>query len=184
MKLITAIATYGYGIGYNNDLIIKSKLDLKQFKEYTLGQTIAMGLNTFKSLGCKPLPGRTNYVVSRTKTKEDYDTYDNLFFVDSLNKVPDDSIVIGGEQLYKAALLDPRLTEMRITMFLYVIGGNTPNSLAIKELKYDTVFPVRILPEKLELTNIEQFTDENWSSPQIEDSKGVLRFEVGTYTCE
>ena len=180
MKLITAIATYNYGIGYNNDLIIKSKLDLKQFKEYTLGQTIAMGLNTFKSLGCKPLPGRANYVVSRTKTKEDYDAYDNLFFVDSLDEVPDDSIVIGGEQLYRAALLDPRLTEMRITMFLYVTGGAS-NSLAIKELKYDTVFPVRIRPERLELKSTEQFQDENWSSPQIENPQGILRFEVGTY---
>ncbi len=41
--------------------------DLKHFKQLTMGQTILMGRKTFESIG-KPLPGRENFVLSRTKS--------------------------------------------------------------------------------------------------------------------
>ena len=40
--------------------------DLKFFKQTTMGNTIIMGRKTFESIGKKPLPGRENFVLSRT----------------------------------------------------------------------------------------------------------------------
>ena len=39
--------------------------DLKHFKQTTLGKPLVMGRKSFESLG-KPLPGRTNIIVSRS----------------------------------------------------------------------------------------------------------------------
>ena len=38
--------------------------DFKYFKETTLGKTVVMGLNTFNSIGGKPLPGRKHIILS------------------------------------------------------------------------------------------------------------------------
>lgn len=66
MKLIVACDPNG-GIGYNNKLPwSKIEGDLPRFKQLTTGQKILMGYNTYESLPVKPLPNRTNYVISRT----------------------------------------------------------------------------------------------------------------------
>lgn len=65
MKLIVACDPKG-GIGYNNKLPWdKIQGDLPRFKELTTGKNVLMGYNTYESLPVKPLPNRTNYVVSR-----------------------------------------------------------------------------------------------------------------------
>lgn len=53
-------------IGRNNMLPWKLPGDLKYFRETTWGKPIIMGRKTWDSLG-KPLPGRTNIVVTRQK---------------------------------------------------------------------------------------------------------------------
>ncbi len=54
-------------IGLKNQLLWPIPDDLKRFKQLTLGHPVIMGYNTFHSilstLG-KPLPGRTNIVIS------------------------------------------------------------------------------------------------------------------------
>ena len=67
MKIIShlvAVSNNGV-IGVDNDLPWNLKADLAHFREYTLNKTIVMGRKTFESIG-RPLPKRTNYVVSRT----------------------------------------------------------------------------------------------------------------------
>ena len=54
-------------IGKDNRLPWHFSSDLKHFKQLTIGSTVLMGRKTFESIG-KPLPGRQNFVVSRTKT--------------------------------------------------------------------------------------------------------------------
>lgn len=61
---IIVIADENNGIGKNNQLLCHLPADLKYFKQTTLGHTIVMGRKTFESIG-KPLPGRTNIVISR-----------------------------------------------------------------------------------------------------------------------
>jgi len=51
-------------IGKNNQLPWRLPEDLKYFKRTTMGHPIVMGRKTYESIG-KPLPGRTNIVLTR-----------------------------------------------------------------------------------------------------------------------
>ena len=53
-------------IGIDNDLPWHMPADLKFFKETTKGHHVLMGRKSYDSIG-KPLPGRTNIVVTRQK---------------------------------------------------------------------------------------------------------------------
>jgi len=53
-------------IGKDNELLWDIPEDLRRFKELTNGHPVIMGRKTYESIG-KPLPGRTNIVLSRTK---------------------------------------------------------------------------------------------------------------------
>ena len=63
--LIVAMAQNGV-IGRDNTLPWHLPEDLKRFKAITLGKPILMGRKTFESIG-KPLPGRTNLVLTRDR---------------------------------------------------------------------------------------------------------------------
>jgi dihydrofolate reductase len=61
--LIVAVAENGV-IGSQGALPWRLKSDLKRFKAMTIGRPVVMGRKTFASIG-RPLPGRTNIVVTR-----------------------------------------------------------------------------------------------------------------------
>jgi dihydrofolate reductase len=61
--IIAAVADNGV-IGRDNSLPFRQSSDLKRFKTLTLGKPLLMGRKTYQSIG-RPLPGRTNIVVSR-----------------------------------------------------------------------------------------------------------------------
>ena len=61
--LFAAVADNGV-IGRDNGLPFRQRSDLKRFKALTIGKPVLMGRKTYLSIG-KPLPGRTNIVVSR-----------------------------------------------------------------------------------------------------------------------
>ena len=61
--LLAAVAENGV-IGRDNALPWRLSTDLKRFKALTLGKPVVMGRKTYLSIG-KPLPGRTNIVVTR-----------------------------------------------------------------------------------------------------------------------
>jgi len=63
-NIIAAVADNG-AIGRDNRLLWHIPEDLKYFKKVTLGCPVIMGRRTFESLG-RPLPGRTNIVVTRS----------------------------------------------------------------------------------------------------------------------
>ncbi|EJF82991.1 dihydrofolate reductase [Bartonella rattimassiliensis] len=64
--LIAAVAENGV-IGREGAMPWYLSTDLKRFKALTLGKPIIMGRKTWDSLG-KPLPGRTNIVITRNYT--------------------------------------------------------------------------------------------------------------------
>lgn len=64
IALIAALDSEGW-IGRDGKLLCHLPLDLKHFKQLTLGQPVIMGRKTFESLGMRPLPGRTNIVLTR-----------------------------------------------------------------------------------------------------------------------
>lgn len=61
--LVAAVGENGV-IGADGDMPWRLPSDLKRFKRLTLGHPIVMGRKTFQSIG-RPLPGRTNIVVTR-----------------------------------------------------------------------------------------------------------------------
>jgi dihydrofolate reductase len=62
--LIAAVAENGV-IGAGGTLPWRLKSDMARFKALTLGRPIVMGRKTFESFPRRPLPGRTNIVVTR-----------------------------------------------------------------------------------------------------------------------
>ena len=64
--IVSLVVAYGKNreIGVNNQLPWHLSDDLKNFKRCTMGKPIAMGRNTYESIG-RPLPGRENIVLSR-----------------------------------------------------------------------------------------------------------------------
>jgi dihydrofolate reductase len=83
----------------------------KWFKEVTMGHPILMGSRTFESIG-RPLPGRQNLVVSRTRSWPGVEIIRDLSQFDS-EAYSAEVYVIGGAEIYRQ-LLD-RCRELLIT---------------------------------------------------------------------
>ena len=110
LSVIVAAAENGV-IGRNNALPWHLPEDLQHFKRLTMGKPILMGRKTFESIG-RPLPGRTNIVISRQPGYQP----DGVKTVDSLSAAlelaesialidgTDELMVIGGAQIYEEAL--------------------------------------------------------------------------------
>ncbi len=64
ISLVVAVARNGV-IGRDGGLPWHISSDLKRFKAITLGKPVIMGRKTWESLPRKPLPGRSNIVVTR-----------------------------------------------------------------------------------------------------------------------
>lgn len=81
------------------------KKDLKYFKNITMGKTIVMGSKTYETIG-RPLVGRTNVVLTRTKKYKDYNIITYTDFNKLINSfTPEaDIMVIGGAEIYRLAL--------------------------------------------------------------------------------
>jgi len=96
-------------IGKGNDLPWHLSSDFKYFKEKTLGHTVIMGNNTFKSIG-KPLSGRKNIIISKTRPVSEQENL--CYYVNSIQnaikKTGDDketeAFIIGGESIYKQSI--------------------------------------------------------------------------------
>lgn len=104
VSIIVAVAQNGV-IGDKNALLWHIKEDMRFFRTTTSGHAVIMGRKTFESLGSKPLPKRTNIVI----TRQDID-FDGALTAHSLSEAielaGDDSeiFIIGGAQIYAEAL--------------------------------------------------------------------------------
>lgn len=117
-------------IGRDNKLPWYLPNDLKYFKQVTLGKPIVMGRNTWESLK-RPLPGRTNIVISR---QADY-VAEGAKVVGTLDEAlelaghvahidgQDELVVIGGAQIYALAL--PRAERLYLTEVHADVPGDT-----------------------------------------------------------
>lgn len=89
-------------IGFENQLLWHLPKDLKHFKDLTSGHPIIMGRKTYESIG-KPLPNRTNIVVSRQKDWFE----EGILIVGSIKeavkfakKIDEEVFIIGGGNIY------------------------------------------------------------------------------------
>ncbi len=92
-------------IGQDNALPWHLPADLKHFKATTMGKPIIMGRRTYEAIG-KPLPGRTNIVVTRNPDYEAPGCIVARSLDAALEAAGDvyEAIVIGGAGLYREAL--------------------------------------------------------------------------------
>jgi dihydrofolate reductase len=111
VAIFVAVAENGV-IGRDNGLPWRLSSDLKRFKAATIGKPVVMGRKTFESIG-KPLPGRTNIVVTRDRSfkAEGVETAASLDDALTLAKVrarcmngADEVCIIGGGEIYRQAI--------------------------------------------------------------------------------
>lgn len=104
LSLIVAASQNGV-IGNKGKLPWRLPADLERFKQITLGHPILMGRKTFDSLG-KPLPGRTNIIITRNKNLKIRGALTAPSLEDAIRLCRNDEelFVIGGASIYEQAL--------------------------------------------------------------------------------
>lgn len=82
--------------------------DVKRFKALTMGKPIVMGRKTWDSFPKKPLPGRTNIVITRDRSWRAAGALVAHSFDEALalaeREHPSEIAIVGGAEIYKAAL--------------------------------------------------------------------------------
>ena len=114
ISIIVAIAQ-NYAIGKDNDLLWHLSEDLKRFKRITLDSTIIMGRNTYLSLPKRPLPKRTNVIISDLPDDhfEGAETVNSIEAAMDYCSIETESYIIGGGSIYRQFM--PLANKLYIT---------------------------------------------------------------------
>ena len=120
MKAIAAMSLNRV-IGCDGKIPWHLPADFKWFKQCTTGQVVLMGRKTFASLG-KPLPNRTNLVLSRGPEIPGVEMIRDLTAFDPAHFAPREVWVIGGAEIY--AQLLPRCTDLYLTVVPREVKGD------------------------------------------------------------
>lgn len=131
MNLIVAVDK-NWGIGKNNDLLVRIPADQKFFRKTTIGKVVVMGRKTLESFpGQVPLKGRTNIVLTHD---ENYDGHGAIVvnsmdeLKEELKKYDDEDIfVIGGEKIYKQMLDMCKIAHVTKIDYVYDADAYFPN---------------------------------------------------------
>jgi dihydrofolate reductase len=107
-------------IGRDNGLPWRLPADLQRFKAVTMGKPVLMGRKTYESIG-KPLPGRTNLVLTRDSGWR----APGVVVVHSIDAAlrGDEVAGIGGAEIFQ--LLIPLATRIYLTRIEADIPGDT-----------------------------------------------------------
>lgn len=136
LAVIVAAADNGT-IGSNNALPWHLPEDLRYFRRVTLGKPVVMGRKTYESIG-RPLPGRTNIVITRNK---DWHT-EGVRSVRNLDEAlrlaeeiaaadgAKELMVIGGAEIYATAI--PRADRLYLTQ----VHANVPGDARLPEIDW------------------------------------------------
>ncbi len=127
---IIAAMDEGRAIGAGGKIPWHLPADLRRFKELTTGHPVIMGRRTFESIGAKPLPGRTNIVITRDPA---YAAPEGCRVANSFHDAlraaeggamgeAGDIFVIGGEEIYRLAL--PYAKKIYLTRVRGAFGGD------------------------------------------------------------
>lgn len=123
-------------IGIENRLPWRLPADMKWFRQHTLGKPVVMGRSTFESFGGKPLPDRSNIIITRDRQYK----ADHAIVTHSVDEAlqacgdAEEVMIIGGMSLYQQAL------PVADRLYMTVVDA---------EFEGDTWFP--------------QFNRENWT---------------------
>jgi dihydrofolate reductase len=124
ISFVVAVSKNGV-IGREGGLPWHISSDLKRFKEITMGKPVVMGRKTWESLPRRPLPGRRNIVITRSKD----------FVADGAEvaATPEEALrlsgdvpevaVIGGGEIYR--LFWPLVDRLYLTEVDLEVSGDT-----------------------------------------------------------
>lgn len=166
MKLYhVAAISENHVIGVDQGIPWKISEDLRRFSKITKGHPIIMGSKTFKSMGSKPLPSRTNIVVGHADCIV-FDgkprTYDGEPHIRVVGEKATTIFVQSLEDAIASCAGDPEV---------YIIGGGSIYAQTMD------------LVDELRLTIVHQEIEENASCvyyPEIdEETWGVSFIEAG-----
>jgi dihydrofolate reductase len=127
LSIIVAIAK-NHAIGKENQLLWHISEDLKRFKRLTSGHKVIMGRNTLLSLPKRPLPNRTNIVITDIPDEK----FEGCQMVHSIEEAAskchtgEECFVMGGASIYRQF--------MPLAGKLYITRVN-------KDFEGDTFFP-------------------------------------------
>ncbi|MGA2418163.1 MAG: dihydrofolate reductase [Candidatus Staskawiczbacteria bacterium] len=147
LSMISAMAENRV-IGNKNTLPWHMPADFKYFKEATLGKTIVIGLNTFKSIGEKALPKRKNIILNNDQK---YIPPEGCFVAHSIEELlkmtknEPEVMICGGASVYKQFL------PLAQRLYLTEIHANPEG---------DTYFPEINLSEWKEVKRVDNKADE------------------------
>jgi dihydrofolate reductase len=123
--IISLIAAMGKHrvIGIENRLPWRLPADMKHFRALTMGKPVLMGRKTFDSIG-KPLPGRTNIVVSQDPDFHPEGVTVARSIAEALAAERDaaEIMVIGGASFYTQLL--PRAQRLYLTEIHQAFDGD------------------------------------------------------------
>jgi dihydrofolate reductase len=110
-------------IGRNDALPWHLPADMQWFRKQTMGKPILMGRKTFDSIG-KPLPGRTNLVLSRQPDLKIEGCTVVRSLEAAIEAVPgaEEMMVIGGAQIYASLL--PQADRLYLTHIQAAFEGD------------------------------------------------------------
>lgn len=112
-KILLAAVDLNFAIGYQNDLPWphgSQRADMKRFKELTLGFPIIMGRKTYDSFPKRPLPGRTNIILTRQPPALSLEDAVRAAEAEGAEK----AFIIGGAEVYLQAI--PLADELDLTL--------------------------------------------------------------------
>ena len=130
VSIIVAIAQNGT-IGDKNSLLWHIKEDMRFFRTTTSGHPVIMGRKTFESLGSKPLPKRTNIVITRANREfEGALTAHSLEDAIRMAGEDEEIFVMGGAQIYREAL------SVVDRMYITVVERDYEGDTSFPEIDY------------------------------------------------
>ena len=130
VSIIVAVAQNGT-IGDKNSLLWHIKEDMRFFRTTTSGHAVIMGRKTFESLGSKPLPKRTNIVITRQDVEfEGALTAHSLQEAIAMAKGDEEIFIIGGAQIYAQAL------ECADRLYLTLVEKDYEGDTSFPEIDY------------------------------------------------
>lgn len=126
ISLVVAVSRNGV-IGRDGGLPWHISSDLKRFKAITMGKPVIMGRKTWESLPRRPLPGRTNIVVTRQEGFTAAGAHiardaDEAIAI-AARENPPEICVIGGGDIYRQLM--PRADRLYLTEVQMDVEGDT-----------------------------------------------------------
>jgi len=107
ISIVAVVSKRKRAIGNQNQLLWHLPEDLKRFKKITLGHPIIIGRKTYESIG-KPLPGRTNIVVTREHNFPNSDVVVAHSLEEAIEQAKtidqEEVFIIGGGEIYRQAI--------------------------------------------------------------------------------